>query len=89
MFKQIFIKIRNLFTKTTKYIFSKRKQINIFIFICIILSAAWYGFLFLVGNPPIATTPALIMVWVSVILLVISIFPKIFDKIKKVKIKVF
>jgi len=89
MFKRIWVFIKRIFSSIWKIIVAKRKQIFTLVLICLILSAAWVGFLFLVGHPPIATTPALIMVWASVVLLVFSIFPKIFDRIKKVKLKDF
>jgi len=42
-----------------------------------------------VKPPPIDTTPALIMVWASVFVLIISLFPNILNKIKKIKVKDF
>jgi len=60
-----------------------------FIFIIVIITAAWYGFLYLVGGPPIDATQALLMVWISVIVLLFVLFPKIFDRIKRLKLKDF
>jgi hypothetical protein len=60
-----------------------------FIFIIGVLAGAWVGFLYLVDKPPIDTTPALVMVWISAIILLIAVFPKIFDKIKRLKVKDF
>lgn len=59
------------------------------IIIILIITSAWMGFLYLVGNPPIETTPALIMVWLSVLILFFSLYPKIFDRIKRLKLKDF
>lgn len=60
-----------------------------FVFIIVIITAAWYGFLYLVGDPPIDATQALLMVWISVIVLLLVLFPKIFDRIKRLKLKDF
>jgi len=60
-----------------------------FVFIIVIITAAWYGFLYLVGDPPIDATQALLMVWISVIILLFVLFPKIFDRIKRLKLKDF
>ncbi|MCX7110313.1 MAG: hypothetical protein NTX45_09320 [Proteobacteria bacterium] len=64
-----------------------------FIFGAVIVAGAWYGFLFMVKPPPMDTTPALIMVWASVCVLLFSIFPDfladIFAKVKKIKVKDF
>ena len=58
-----------------------------FIFIIVIIAAAWYGFLYLIGSPPIDATQALLMVWISVIILLFMLFPKVFDRIKRFKFK--
>lgn len=60
-----------------------------FVFIIVIIIAAWYGFLYLVGDPPIDATQALLMVWISVIVFLFVLFPKIFDRIKRLKLKDF
>lgn len=60
-----------------------------FSFSVIILGGAWYGFLYLSGNPPFDPTFALIMVWSSVIVLILTIYPNILQRIKRVKIKDF
>ena len=53
-----------------------------FLFVATIIGGAWYGFLSIVKPPPIDTTPALIMVWTSVFVLLSSLFPNILDKVK-------
>lgn len=60
-----------------------------FVFIIGVLTGAWFGFVYLVGKPPIDTTPALVMVWISAIILLLAVFPKIFDRIKRLKVKDF
>jgi hypothetical protein len=54
-----------------------------------VIAVAWYGFLKLVAHPPLSTTPALIMVWSSVLLLIFGFYPKVFDRIKRLKIADF
>ncbi|MDX9859233.1 MAG: hypothetical protein RBT76_15725 [candidate division Zixibacteria bacterium] len=65
------------------------KRLLAFAFVALIISGAWYSFLQIVNDPPIDTTPALIMVWVSAIMLLLALFPGVLDRIKKVKIKDF
>ncbi|MFP4698576.1 MAG: hypothetical protein ACLFMO_07705 [Eubacteriales bacterium] len=65
-------------------------RIYIFIMLIFILIIIWFAFIFLVGFPPINDTwTSLIMVWLTAVLLIISIFPNILNKIKRVKIKDF
>src|SRR5690242_6568212 len=68
-----------------------RQFFRIFIFrllpVGLILFGAWYGFLRLVNKPPLDTSSVLIMVWASVILLILAFFPKIFEKVKAIKLK--
>lgn len=54
-----------------------------------ILFGAWYGFLAIVAPPPIDTTSALIMVWLSAAILCFALFPSIWDRVKKFKVKDF
>ncbi len=56
-------------------------------FVLTVISIAWISFIILVGAPPIDTTPALIMVWVSVSIVLLAVFPKILNRIKRVKVK--
>jgi len=60
-----------------------------FIIVFTILSSVWYAFLSLIPNPPIDTTPALVMVWSSFIILIIAVFPNILDRVKRFKVKDF
>lgn len=62
------------------------KRIFDFFAISLIIVIAWILFLYLVDSPPISTTPSLIMVWASVIVLLIGLFP---DRIKRIKVKDF
>jgi hypothetical protein len=57
--------------------------------VSVILAAAWYGFLALVPRPPISTTPVLIMIWSSVVVLLLALFPRIFERVKRFKVKDF
>jgi hypothetical protein len=43
----------------------------------------------MVKAPPIDATPALIMVWASVFVLLFVLFPNLLDKVKKIKVKDF
>ena len=51
-----------------------------------ILFLVWYGFLTLVEDPPLDTTPVLIMVWGTAGILILALFPSIINYINKVKI---
>ena len=82
LFKVFFTKLNNLIQRYYKTFFK-------FALIIIIVASAWFGFIFLVGNPPIDTTPALIMVWLSVLIFFLAFFPKIFDRVKRLKLKDF
>lgn len=82
LLKNVFIKIKNAIVKYYKPFFK-------FLFILFVLAMAWYGFIFLVGHPPIDYTPALIMVWLSVFIIFLALFPKILDRIKRFKLKDF
>lgn len=54
----------------------------------LILYITWSVYIYLVGSPPIYNTwSSLIMVWLTAIFLIFTIFPKSFDKIKRVKFK--
>lgn len=65
------------------------KRALIFLVVAAIIAGAWYGFLLIVKAPPIDATPALIMVWASVFVLLFTLFPNILDKVKKIKVKDF
>ncbi len=51
----------------------------------LVVAAAWYGFLRLVKKPPVETNAALVMVWLSALVVLLALFPKILDAIKKIK----
>lgn len=72
-----------------RFIRPYHKRIFDFFAISLILVIAWFLFLYLVYSPPISTTPALIMVWASVAVLLIGLFPGILDKAKRIKVKDF
>ena len=59
------------------------------IFVLSVVVGGWYAFLYLVGAPPIDTTSALVMVWLSVVVVLLTAFPKILESIDKVKFKNF
>jgi len=52
----------------------------------LILAGVWYGFIRLVEHPPLDTTSVMIMLWSTAVILVLALFPSIFDLIKKIKI---
>lgn len=53
------------------------------------MASAWFAFISIVAPLPIATTPALTMVWLSVFVLFFVLFPNLLDKVKKIKVKDF
>lgn len=61
------------------------KRIFDFFAISLIIVIAWLLFLYLVDSPPISTTPSLIMVWTSVIVLLLGLFPNIIVRVKRIK----
>ena len=65
------------------------KRIFDFFAISLIMVIALFLFLYLVDPPPISTTPSLIMVWASVIVLLVGLFPGILERIKSIKVKDF
>jgi hypothetical protein len=70
------------------WLHENRNQIIKFLLTCIILVLAWIAFIRLVAKPYNIPAPsALIMVWASVIILFVGLFPKIVDRIKKIKLK--
>ncbi len=66
-----------------------KEQIIVASIILLILIVAWIIFIILVKPLPISPTPSLIMVWASVIVLLIGIFPNILKRIKRIKFKDF
>lgn len=54
-----------------------------------IVIGAWLQFFAIVAPPPIETTPALIMIWASAALLLLALFPRMLDRIKRIKISDF
>jgi hypothetical protein len=60
-----------------------------FFLIPVLIFLAWYVFIWLVGTPPIDTTPALIMVWTSILIGVLAIFPILLKRISRIKFKDF
>jgi hypothetical protein len=57
--------------------------------VAVILTSAWYAFLSLVSKPPIDPTPVLIMIWSSVLVFLLALFPRILRRIKRFKVKDF
>ncbi len=79
------------FKKQTLLLFSKPafQRVAAFLLVSAIIAGAWYGFISIVAPLPIATTPALIMVWLSVFVLFFVLFPNLLDKVKRIKVKDF
>lgn len=65
------------------------QRIGIFLLVSGALFGAWKLFLLIVKVPPIETTPAMIMIWISFAVIIVALFPDLLDKIKKVKFKDF
>jgi hypothetical protein len=57
-----------------------------FLFVAVLLSLGWYIFLTLVNKPPLETNSIMVMVWASLSLLILTAFPQVLDRIKKLKI---
>lgn len=81
-------KILEEFFNVTAYI-KYIKVVASFVIISMIIAIAWYAFLKLVSEPPIDTTPVLIMIWSSVAIFILVLFPQITGRIKRLKIKDF
>jgi hypothetical protein len=53
----------------------------------LLVGIGWIGFIYLAGYPPVEETSALIMVWISILLIILAIFPSILNRIKRIKFK--
>jgi hypothetical protein len=73
-------------SKTWGFVIPFIKLIAKPIILILILVIVWYGFLKLIKAPPIDTTPAMIMVWVTGLILILALFPSILEKVKRVKV---
>jgi hypothetical protein len=69
-----------------RIVWTKTQSFWSFIFIAALLGGAWIVFLSLIDKPPLETTPALIMIWASLGVLILAAFPKILNRIKKLKV---
>ena len=65
------------------------KRAAIFLLVAAALYLAWKLFLSIVKAPPIETTPAMIMIWVSFAVVIFTLFPGLLNKIKRIRIKDF
>jgi len=65
------------------------KVLKRLLIIIIILFGAWYGFLLLLAHPAVSPNSALVMVWISVLMIILAIFPQILSMIKRFKWKDF
>lgn len=65
------------------------RRVVVFLLVSSVLAGAWFAFVSIVAPIPIAPTPALIMVWMSVFVLLFVLFPNLLDKVKKIKVKDF
>lgn len=72
--------------QASSWIASNVRRIFKFILLVFILILVWIGFLALVPTPPLDTTPALIMVWVTAAILLLGLFPSMIQLIKRIKI---
>lgn len=59
-----------------------------FLVISLVLAAGWLAFIVLV-RIPIDAIPVLIMVWLTIIILLFALFPRILDRVKRFKFKDF
>jgi|GEM_PF-2182249 len=83
LFKKVLIDLWRGFQRLTKFVVLRLLPV------LAILTAVWYGFIRLIVHVPIGTTPALIMVWASALILLVAFFPRLLDRIKKLKVKDF
>jgi hypothetical protein len=65
----------------------RMKRIGSIITVLIVLGASWWAFLKLAGSPPLDTTTSMIMVWLSFVIIIFTLFPGIINRVKRVKIK--
>jgi hypothetical protein len=65
------------------------KRVGIFLLVAGVLFGAWILFLWLVKEPPLDTTSAMIMIWISFAVAIFTLFPGLLNKIKRIKIKDF
>ena len=86
---RIQVEIAGIYQNVKQFVRPYHRRIIYFVAVSLILLVAWLLFLYLVFAPPIGTTPALIMVWASVAVLLVGVFPGIFDRVKRIKIKDF
>lgn len=63
------------------------RQSIFYLGVLFILSLGWFTFLKLVSKPPIDPTSVLIMIWLSILVIMITFFPQLLSKIKRIKIK--
>jgi len=54
--------------------------------VILLVVIAWLLFIWIITDHDVEETPALIMVWVSIGLILISMFPKIIGRIKRIKL---
>jgi hypothetical protein len=87
--KKLWQSLVQLFGRIWRFIKPFVKPVFQFVSVSVILAAGWYAFIGLVTKPPIDTTPVLIMVWSSIFVLLLTLFPKMLDRIKRIKIKDF
>lgn len=89
MFEKIRQRVRSMRTRIWGLILSWVNKNRRFLVSCAVVVAAWWGFIWLVGSNRIDATPALIMVWGSVLVLILAIFPEILSRVKRLKLKDF
>ena len=60
-----------------------------FFLVLVLIIFGWLLFILFVGEPPLDTSPVLIMVWASIIILIIAAYPKMLERIRRIKVKDF
>lgn len=85
MIKLVLAKLRKAIESNMKNLLSITKGGLLFL----IIGSVWWGFLYLTVEKLIGTTPSLIMVWGSAAVFILALFPSIFNRIKRLKLKDF
>lgn len=82
-------RIKNVVSFLFNIVYRHSRELLGLIGVLIVVLIVWVGFLFLVRDFQIGTTPALIMVWSSGLLIILGLFPEILGRIRKIKFKDF
>ncbi|MBE2279202.1 MAG: hypothetical protein IAE91_02335 [Ignavibacteriaceae bacterium] len=89
MFKNVSSLVKEKMLATKQRLSPLLKKLRGFSAVSILLALGWYAFLTFLPQPKFEAISLLIMIWTSIILLLITIFPQTIDRIKKIRFKDF